>query len=84
MLNLNVCWSSLTGVDKQITTFVSHLQSCVAFSAGIERIFSNLSFIQTKLRNRLGLETASKLVTCYKMLNYNINKDKTNSDDDEY
>ena len=34
--------------------------------ASIERIFSNLRFVQTKLRNRLDLEKASKLVTCYR------------------
>lgn len=75
----HVWWSSLTAVDKKFTTFASHLQTCVASSAGIERIFSNFSFVQTKLRNRLGLETASKLVTCYKMLNF-----KTKQDDDRY
>ena len=39
-----------------------------ASSAGIERVFSNFALIQTKLRNRLGLEKAGKLVFCYRML----------------
>jgi hypothetical protein len=37
-------------------------------SAAIERIFSNLGMIQSKLRNRLGLVKAGKLVFCYRML----------------
>ena len=39
-----------------------------ACSAAIERIFSNFGMIQSKLRNRLGLAKAGKLVFCYRML----------------
>jgi hypothetical protein len=45
-----------------------HLLSIPASSASIERIFSNFSFIHTKLRNRLGVQRATKLVFCYRML----------------
>jgi len=31
-------------------------------------IFSNFDVIQTKLHNRLGLEKAAKLVSCYREL----------------
>ncbi|KAH3734891.1 hypothetical protein DPMN_041342 [Dreissena polymorpha] len=34
-------------------------------SASRERIFSNFGTIQTKLRNRLGIQKAAKLVVCY-------------------
>ena len=37
-------------------------------SAAIERIYSNFGMIQSKLRNRLGLGKAGKLVFCYRML----------------
>jgi hypothetical protein len=37
-------------------------------SAAIERIFSNFGMIQSKLRNRLGLAKAGKLVFCYRLL----------------
>ena len=37
-------------------------------SAAIERIFSNFGMIQPKLRNRLGLVKAGKLVFSYRML----------------
>jgi hypothetical protein len=37
-------------------------------SAAIERIFSNFGMILSKLRNRLGLVQAGKLVFCYRML----------------
>jgi hypothetical protein len=36
--------------------------------AAIERFFSNFVMIQSKLRNRLGLVKAGKLVFCYRML----------------
>ena len=36
--------------------------------AAIERIFSNFVMIKSKLRNRLGLVKAGKLVFCYRML----------------
>ena len=41
------------------------MSSC---SAAIERIFSNFGMVQSKLRNRLGLVKARKLVFCYRML----------------
>jgi hypothetical protein len=41
------------------------MSSC---SAAIERIFSNFGMIQSKLRNRLGLAKAGKLVLYYRML----------------
>ena len=37
-------------------------------SATNERIFSNFGMIRSKLRNRLGLVKAGKLVFCYRML----------------
>lgn len=68
-------WESLKKYNdlESISNFVCHLFHCAASSASIERIFSNFSLIQNKLRNRLGLQTASKLVMAYKMLN---SKDK--------
>ena len=47
----------------------------LASSASIERIFSNFSFIQTKLKNRLGLDKTSKLVTCYRELRGSVEFD---------
>jgi hypothetical protein len=41
------------------------MPSCLAV---IERIFSNLGMIQSKLRNRLGLAKAGKLVFCYRII----------------
>lgn len=64
-------WESLKRYSdlENISNFACHLFHCVASSASIERIFSNFSLVQTKLRNRLGLQTATKLVMAYKMLN---------------
>lgn len=42
-----------------------------ATTANVERIFSSFGVVQSKLRNRLGLEKAAKLVFLFKMLNPN-------------
>ena len=47
------------------TNVLHHLPTS---SVSVERIFSNFGAIQTKLHNRLGLEKAAKLVTCYREL----------------
>ena len=39
-----------------------------ASSGGIERDFLNFALVQTKLHNRLGVEKATKLVFCFRML----------------
>jgi len=54
-----------------IVTFdlVTQLHTAIASSAGIERLFSAFGLVHTKLRNRLGTEKASKLVTILKALN---------------
>ena len=36
--------------------------------ACIERLFSTFGLVMTKLRNRLGIDKAKKLVFCYRML----------------
>ena len=56
------------GVDEKFSDFANNLLSCPASSASIERIFSNFAFVHTKVRNRLGVEKASNLVFCYRML----------------
>ena len=47
---------------------MSDLQQACASSASVERIFSNFSFVHSKLRNKLGVEKTAKLVMCYRML----------------
>ena len=42
--------------------------SATSSSASLERIFSSFGLVLTKLRNKLGLEKAQKLVYCYRML----------------
>ncbi|XP_039313531.1 uncharacterized protein LOC120356871 isoform X1 [Solenopsis invicta] len=67
-------------VNLKFCEFSLHLQKCVASSASIERIFSNFGIIQTKLRNRLGIEKASKLVASRRMLNMIVSQ-KEDMDD---
>ena len=66
-----------SAIDKKFLEFAIHLFRCIPSSASIERIFSNFSFIQNKLRNRLGIDKASKLVMAYKMLNSQANEKGT-------
>lgn len=47
------------------------LHTAVAFSAGIERLFSTFGLVYSKLRNWLGIEKASKLVSIMRTLNSN-------------
>ena len=62
-------------VNPELSDLALRLLKLPASSASIERIFSNFGFIQTKLRNRLGLEKAAKLVTCYRELRGTIDFD---------
>ena len=55
-------------VSDDLCNIAIKLLSLPASSASIERIFSNFGIIQTKLRNRLGLEKTAKLVACYREL----------------
>ena len=50
-------------VDLVIT-----LHMATSSSAALERIFSSFGLVLTKLRNKLGLQKAQKLVYCYRML----------------
>ena len=66
----SVWWSSLSlktkdGVNEDFQNFVNFASMMMTFpasNAGLERIFSNFSFIQNKLRNYLGSERFTKLV----------------------
>ena len=41
----------------------------VASSAGVERVFSSFGLVHSKIRNRLGVTKAGKLVFIYKVVN---------------
>jgi len=60
---------SKTVIDSLFFDFVALLLKCPASSASIERIFSSFGYIWNRLRNRLGLQKAAKLVFCFRMLN---------------
>ena len=45
------------------------LLGAVASSAGVERVFSSFGLVHSKLRNRLGVTKAGKLVFIYKVVN---------------
>ena len=71
-LNPTVWWDCVKktgdGVPAELCDLASLLLKLPASSASIERIFSNFGNVQSKLRNRLGIDKAAKLVTCYRSL----------------
>ncbi|XP_023235337.1 uncharacterized protein LOC111634730 isoform X3 [Centruroides sculpturatus] len=57
-------WQSLRDrIDEPVLKLVTQLNTAVASSAGIERIFSTYRLVHTKLKNRLEQEKAAKLVS---------------------
>lgn len=73
-------WKNLKRVSKhndiqELADVVIHLHSCPASSASVERVFSSFGIVHNKLRNRLGVERAAKLVFCYRMLRGSVSDD---------
>lgn len=60
-----------TKLPRGFCDFFSNLLSCPASSASIERFFSTFGLVWSKLRNRLGIEKAMKLVKVYRFLRSN-------------
>ena len=66
-----VTWWKATkssGVNSDFVDFVIRLLQAPASSASVEHIFSNFGQIHSKIRNRLGNQTAGKLVFCFRLL----------------
>ena len=55
-------------LPEGLVELMIQLHSTCVSSASIERIFSSFGLIHNKIRNRLGVEKAAKLVFCYRML----------------
>lgn len=51
--------------SRNFLDFVTNVFSCVTSSAGLERLFSSYGIVQSKLRNKLGVEKCAKLVRYY-------------------
>ena len=56
------------GVSKMLCDKALAIMDMPPSSASVERTFSSFALLQTKLRNRLGMATAEKLVFCYRSL----------------
>ena len=70
-VKVDVWWWSVERsktVDRALCTLAIKLLLMPVSSAATQRIFSNFGMIQSKLRNRLGLAKATKLVYCYRTL----------------
>ena len=57
-----------TSVPQGFADLLITIHSACASSASIERVFSTLGMVQSKLRNRFGVAQAAKLVFAYRML----------------
>ena len=66
-------------VSAEVVNFICQLQTAVASIASIERIFSRFGLVHPKLRNKLGIAKAGKLVFLHKVFNENLE----NIDSDE-
>ena len=62
-------------VHAELCKIARKLMTMPASSAASECVFSYFSIIQTKLRNRLGIEKAANLVMCYAFLRGNLEVD---------
>ena len=63
----NIWWRSLlvsknVKLNRNFVKFAFRLMSAPATSASLERIFSTFGYVQSKVRNRLKLDKAAKLV----------------------
>ena len=66
----SIWWKSIEKRDfpPGFVPLMIRLHRLPASSASVERVFSSFGLIHSKLRNRLGVEKASKLVFCYRLL----------------
>ena len=56
-------------IDQETHSVVLALMNAVASSASIERVFSTFGLVHSKIKNRLGVEKASKLVFLHRTMN---------------
>ncbi len=61
--------SQSSDVNQDMIKLINQLLGAVSSRAGVERIFSTFGYVHSKVRNRLGIEKAAKLVFMYKVLN---------------
>ena len=59
---------SADAVPEEFTQLMEQVQSVPCSSASIERSFSTLGNVHSKIRNRLGVQKAAKLAKCYSLL----------------
>ena len=66
-------WMAMEGrFNEDFIQLIKCLLCSVASSSDVERAFSTFGLVHSKLRNRLGVAKAAKLVFIYRVLNVNI------------
>ena len=72
-------WMAMEGrFNEDFIQLIKCLLCSVASSSDVERAFSTFGLVHSKLRNRLGVAKAVKLVSIYRVLNVNIASDSDN------
>lgn len=62
-------WQVIGNLEPSFLSYVTQLMTAINSSASIERVFSTFGLVYSKLRNRLGIEKAGKLVFIYCSVN---------------
>ena len=72
-------WMAMEGrFDEDLIQLMKCLLCSVASSFNVQQTFSTFGLVHSKLRNRLGVAKAVKLVFTYRVLNVNIASDSDN------
>jgi hypothetical protein len=68
-----------------IISVAKQLLTATGSSAGVKRVFASFGLVHSKLRNRLGIAKAGKLVFLFKLLNKKpLDYDESHADDQSY
>lgn len=59
-------------LEEEFKSILS-LMTAIASSSNLERVFSKFGMVHNEIRNRLGVDTASRLVYLHHTLNQNVN-----------
>ena len=73
-------WWMLFDVSDEIKQQIRAILNCSPSTANLERVFSSFKWVQSKERNRLGIEKAAKLVFILKTLNMDVNSELYDDD----
>ena len=65
-------WKLIPSISSAFSRYITGLLTAINSSASIERVFSSFGLVHSRIRNRLGIEKAGKLVFIFRILNTGI------------